>query len=277
MASRLSGGWLADTHGLRLTPLLIMVGAVTSVVVATNITSEWIDGLLRTGDVSLWPAMNGGSSAAAILVLCPLIFRFYRRLSQRALPRSRLVILHVLAACVFCMLHVGIMVALRKLIYSVGGTPYDFSTGNLSLQLIYEARKDALTYAVIVGMIWISDCLIATRRKDTPSDPTGHISIKIDNRVHYVAQNQILWISAAGNYIELFVSGRERPWLVRDSLGAFQSRLPASTFTRIHRSHMINRLFLSDVALAPSGDFTVTLKTGHQIRGSRRFRKNLDV
>ncbi|EQD74037.1 sensor histidine kinase, partial [mine drainage metagenome] len=56
------------------------------------------------------------------------------------------------------MLHVALMVSLRKGVYALASTHYDFGG---AVPLLYEFQKDVLTYAVIIGAcVWLR-----TRRK----------------------------------------------------------------------------------------------------------------
>ncbi len=55
---------------------------------------------------------------------------------------------HLLASVAYALLHVTIMVALRKLIYLTQDQSYQF--GHLLSEFFYEYRKDAATYISIV-------------------------------------------------------------------------------------------------------------------------------
>lgn len=55
---------------------------------------------------------------------------------------------HFAAACVYSVLHVAGMVAIRYVGYAAWSWPYDFSyNGDYALPFLYEWRKDLLTYA----------------------------------------------------------------------------------------------------------------------------------
>ena len=51
----------------------------------------------------------------------------------------------------FSLLHVGGMVAMRKAVYALAGSFYDFSDGVLARELFYEWRKDVLVYALLAA------------------------------------------------------------------------------------------------------------------------------
>ena len=45
---------------------------------------------------------------------------------------------------------------------------------------------------------------------------------------------------------------------------------------RIHRSFLVNRAKVTEIAPSRDGDFKVRTTDGSELRGSRRFRANLD-
>lgn len=85
---------------------------------------------------------------------------------------------------------------------------------------------------------------------------------------------EIDWISAAGDYAEVHCG--DRAWLVDDSLSALTTRLPLADFARIHRRAIVRLDRVSEVTTTAHGDGILTLKTGMQMRFSRRYRTALD-
>lgn len=84
----------------------------------------------------------------------------------------------------------------------------------------------------------------------------------------------MLWVEAAGNYIE-FHTG-QRSHLVRGTLAAWEARLAAKGFVRVHRSRLVNRTRISAIRPTPSGDVEITLDDSRSIAGSRRYRDALE-
>jgi DNA-binding LytR/AlgR family response regulator len=88
-----------------------------------------------------------------------------------------------------------------------------------------------------------------------------------------VALTEILWIEAAGNYVELHRGAS--PILHRASLTEMERRLGEANFVRIHRSRLVRRDAVTEIESKPSGDYVVRLEDGRELAGSRRYRRPL--
>ncbi len=268
-----TGGGNSGTGGAGFRPVFAFIVAVTVVVISINITSTLIEHPPGPHGYALWePFCWEITSAIGIFVLCPVIFRLYRRFPRERLGLARFFGLQAVIAIGYSMIHVAIMVALRKTAYAVLGHRYDFSLGNLPLELLYEGRKDLLTYAINVGVFWVADRLSA--KPPGPRTPE-RIEIRADGRTLYLEPGEIVWIEAAGNYVEVHVAARAQPILVRGTLGEYEGRLAEDGFVRVHRSRLLNRAHMKGFETTHSGDVTITLSDGRDIAGSRRFRENL--
>ena len=86
-----------------------------------------------------------------------------------------------------------------------------------------------------------------------------------------VDANDILSVSAAGNYVEYqLTEGRNH--LVRATLLSQEARLVPLGIVRVHRSRLINLKRVVALQGRPSGDFEIRLDTGEIVAGSRRFK-----
>jgi DNA-binding LytR/AlgR family response regulator len=68
------------------------------------------------------------------------------------------------------------------------------------------------------------------------------------------------WIEAERDYVRLHVG--ERSYLVRDSIRGLVERLDPDAFVRIHRSAVVQRDRVAQLAPRPGGGLTVVLSTG---------------
>jgi two-component system LytT family response regulator len=105
------------------------------------------------------------------------------------------------------------------------------------------------------------------------TDPLRRIVVRERNRYRLVADEEIDWIGAAGNYVEIHV--QDRSYLVRETLSDLEQRLDARHFKRIHRSTLVQVARVRDIVADPSGDFHVHLESGTVLRMSRRYRDAL--
>lgn len=55
-----------------------------------------------------------------------------------------------------------------------------------------------------------------------------------------IGSDDILWIQASGNYIEIFTS-HEKSYLLRVGLKDIEGRLPEEQFIRVHKSYIVNK------------------------------------
>jgi DNA-binding LytR/AlgR family response regulator len=165
------------------------------------------------------------------------------------------------------------MVGLRKLAYFAAGGFYDFSHGRLWIELVYEYRKDVITYAILAGVFWLIQWraeAAAARARATPE----RIEIRDGATAVYLPPGDIVWVEAAGNYVEFHARGGVR--LVRGTLSAWEAKLAPLGFVRAHRSRIVNRARIAAIRPTPSGDLSIALDDGREIAGSRRYREAVE-
>ena len=217
--------------------------------------------------VALWEAAVWEiSSVLALTALAPALMAFARRFPPTAPPRLRWLPWHLGLGLVFSLIHVLAMGVLRWLAYAAAGGWYDplAPLGDWP----YELRKDALVYSgvVICYVIWRGAPPFVGQ--GVPS--ATPIEVRDGARRLFVPVEQIIWVEAAGNYVELH-SGAG-PVLHRASLAEMERRLAGAGFVRVHRSRLVRRAAIVSLETRASGDFTVNLVTGETLAGSRRFR-----
>jgi len=87
--------------------------------------------------------------------------------------------------------------------------------------------------------------------------------------------NTIIRIEASSNYSKIYFSaamGNKTTLVTAKVLKWFQERLPAESFTRLHRSHLVNNRFLQT---NQPGTKAFELQNGKVIEISRRRRKEV--
>jgi len=269
-----TSGGISGTDGARFGPVFTFIAAITLIICIVNATSALMEHASGGSPIHIWePFLWEVSSIVALFALCPVIFVLYRRFSPSRLGLVRFLALQVPIVIVFSLLHVAGMVAIRYVGYGLAGLHYDFGHGHLPLELLYEGRKDCLSYGIYMGIFWVADRLAASR--EAPSKTPQRLEVRADGRVLYFEPSEILWVEAAGNYVELNVAGRPSPLLVRGTLAEYEAKLDGADFVRIHRSRLLNRSHIRAFETTHSGDITVTLSDGREIAGSRRYRSAL--
>jgi len=245
---------------------------IITAVISVNISSNLIENPPGHRNFALWePFCWEISSAIGFLVLLPSAWYLYGRLHWRRIGIGRFIAVQAAGAVVYSLLHVAIMVALRHLVYLAMDGHYDFSNGNLPLYLIYEGRKDALSWALILGIFWTWERVTAKPAEVLPD----RIEVRGDGRTTWLAPADILYVEAAGNYVELSVT-QGKPLLLRGTLTEFETRLVPYGFARVHRSRLVNRGHIRSAITTPSGDLRLTLSDGRDLSASRRYRDALE-
>jgi two-component system, LytTR family, response regulator len=107
----------------------------------------------------------------------------------------------------------------------------------------------------------------------TGSQTDRRLVIKTQGRVVLVDMDDIDWVEAAGNYIELKTSGGCYP--VRDGITRFSEKLDSGQFARIHRSVIVNLRKIRELQPCNRGEYMVVLKDGKQLSCSRSYRARL--
>ncbi|ESQ87476.1 hypothetical protein ABAC460_19305 [Asticcacaulis sp. AC460] len=234
-----------------------------------NISSELIENPPGDRDFPVWAPFTWEiSSAIAIMIILPVIWIGYRRYHWRRLSLMKFAVFHAVGLVMFSLNHVAIMVGVRKVVYAAMGSAYDFSHGNLLLQLIYEGRKDGLAYLLFLAFFWAYDRVTELKPQ---AEGDGRIEVTTDGRTFYLAPEEIIYAEAAGNYVELHLAAK--PLLIRGTLSEFEKRLTG--FARIHRSRLLNPVHMKSYVATSSGDLRITLSDGREIVASRRYRDAL--
>ncbi len=216
------------------------------------------------------------------LALVPAVIAFERRFTLDFGHFRRNIPLHVLASVAYCVAHVAGMVALRHLAYGWHGAHYDF--GDWPRQLFYEYLKDWRTYGGILLVVGTYQLLLLrlqgeARLLDAPDEgieppepierPERFLVRKL-GKEFLVAANDIEFLQASGNYVNLHVRGRDYP--LRITMAAIEPRMDPTRFVRVHRSWMVNLDCIAEIEPLDTGDARLQLHDGTKVPCSRRYR-----
>jgi DNA-binding LytR/AlgR family response regulator len=172
----------------------------------------------------------------------------------------------------FSLAHILAIFVSREAAYWTVGERYGFFDGGVALTLLYEWRKDVLSYAAIGAVYWWSQRQAERPPAERPGDQ--RIAIRDGGAAVFLAPREIAWVEAAGNYIEFHTAARTH--LVRGTLAAWEAQLAARGFVRVHRSRLVNRARIASIKPTPSGDLEIGLDDGRVLGGSRRYRAALE-
>jgi two-component system, LytTR family, response regulator len=109
--------------------------------------------------------------------------------------------------------------------------------------------------------------------EDFRSEPKfiKRLAVKNAGRTIYVHIDEIDWISAAGNYLELHLG--KKTHLIRERLNVLEAKVDPEKFVRVHRSTLLNVERVKEVHPLFNGDQIVILRDGTELTISRNFRE----
>lgn len=246
-----------------------------------NVFTELQDRTWLGRPVAWWfPVMTEGTSAIAVLAFAWIAGLALTRVPVTA-PWQRQAVTHLLGACLFSLLHVLGMAGLRALCNHLFDLDYHF---RLSPEvMLYEFRKDALSYVVIAAIFLahgVGRPQAATRvpggeaippaKVQAPLPGPASLDIRDGARLLRVAVGDIVAARSAGNYVEFFLTDGTHP-LMRTTLTQLGETLGPRGFLRTHRSWLVNTAHVRALAPEGSGDYALTLSDGQNIPLSRRY------
>ncbi|NUO76596.1 MAG: response regulator transcription factor [Lysobacter sp.] len=110
----------------------------------------------------------------------------------------------------------------------------------------------------------ILQALEALRRRD---DYLERIPVRVDEHLVFVAVDDVVWIKANGNLVQIHLADRVHE--LRETMTALAARLDPRRFARVHRSAIVNLRRVKTVHPWFNGHHVVTMDNGQQLRMSR--------
>jgi hypothetical protein len=264
--ARVTTGARRGTSGWPDWAIAYAILAVATLLFAIVNVLSYLDERAAMGrDVPWWePAVWEGTSGVVLLALAWIPMWLLRRLPPEG-PRWPLAIAVQLAMTIpFSLAHVALMIGLRKAAYALIGEHYEFGGGGL----LYEYRKDVLSYAIYAVTYWIVRRLRMRGAAPAPEPPL--FDIDEGQRLIRVARPDILCARSAGNYVEFFLADGRRP-LMRTTLASVEAALAGTGFVRTHKSWLANAAHVSEIVAEGSGDYGLRLTNDIHLPLSRRY------
>jgi len=99
------------------------------------------------------------------------------------------------------------------------------------------------------------------------------LAVKTDGRVFLLKTDDIEWVEAADNYVNLHMA--EASYLHRETMASMEKNLPSAKFIRINRSAIVNIDQIKEMQPLFHGDQIVILRNGAKLTLSRNYRSRL--
>lgn len=95
-----------------------------------------------------------------------------------------------------------------------------------------------------------------------------HLGVRSVGRIDRVDIDDVLWLEAAGNYVQLHLAGRAL--LHRVALSRLEQHLDPRHFVRVHRGAIVRRAQMSSLAVAGDASYLLALRCGASVPVSER-------
>lgn len=97
--------------------------------------------------------------------------------------------------------------------------------------------------------------------------------IKSGGKIHIVNYKDIIRVEAQDYYIKVHTANQS--FLMRESMKGMAQKLPDLQFVRIHKSHIVNLAYVTELEPYFNGEYMVKLQNGQSLKMSRTYRENL--
>jgi two-component system LytT family response regulator len=101
----------------------------------------------------------------------------------------------------------------------------------------------------------------------------ARIALRSAGKISFVAVEDIQYIQAAENYVELHLKGARH--LLHVPIVTLESSLDPQAFLRIHRSMIVNVRHIQELETGPHGEYIVVLKAGARLQSSRSYHEKI--
>lgn len=145
--------------------------------------------------------------------------------------------------------------------------PFDRERFELALQRAKERLQSKKAGDIEKRMSELLDHL----RPD--SKTSERLAIKTDGRVLLLKFDDLDWIEAADNYVNVHTGADN--FLVRETMTSIEQRLPQRKFMRISRSTLVNLDRIKELQPLFHGEYVVILRNGTKLTLSRTYRDKL--
>ncbi|BFT29660.1 LytTR family DNA-binding domain-containing protein [Alteromonas sp. D210916BOD_24] len=279
---------------------LVLLGVYFIINGAVNATTVLMEGLRQAVlPFSSWePFVWEYTSAFSSFLLVIVLARVLRHFPWDWLRPVRSLCIYLGMALAFAAMHIVLMIISRKSIYELAGAQYDFASSPQQwiFEVVYEMQKDMWSFVFFVVAIWCyryvvsqwlgnatNIALDALKQPETiepplpdNNTPTNNLLlIKKLGREFLINKQNIEWIESSGNYVNLYIGNDVFP--MRTTLTAFIHANAHLSIQRVHRSFAVNLNEVDNITLLESGDGVITLKSGENVKMSRRYKLSLPL
>ncbi|MHA6288253.1 LytR/AlgR family response regulator transcription factor [Maricaulis sp. CAU 1757] len=244
------------------------------VVSALSRATEWD----RLGRAYAWelPWVMEGTSLIFMLPLFYLVAAFETRWPVSPGERTAKLVAHIVGSILFAATHILLMALSRELIWALFyDSEYTYLRNPLA-DLLYDYRKDAVTYLTALMLLTLSRNLERAHEEAQAAREDAvrsrRITLKCGGRTVFLEASRFEAARADGNYAHVHTTGGETLH-ARISLTELGRLLGSAgeDVRRVHKSWIVNLNQIEERAATRQGDRVYTTTSGRRIPGSRRY------
>ena len=142
--------------------------------------------------------------------------------------------------------------------------PIDTEELQLSVQRFLESQEDYRQQFDLLKNIM--------HNIQAPSADEFRLALPTKEGVHFLMPNEIIRCEAVGNYTK-FYTDKNRTYLISKTLGEYDALLSPHNFIRTHKSHLVNKKFISFI----DHDGFAVLKDNSKVEVSRRRKEEVMI
>lgn len=139
---------------------------------------------------------------------------------------------------------------------------------------LIKSRKVGALGAQLAALVAGQDDPVVEQAAGDENAYMQRVMVKSRDSVYFVKVDDIEWIEAAGDYISINAGGKAH--LIRETMAGILKKLDPASFVRIHRSSIVCIDCIKELKPYFHGDYIVMLKSGKELRLSRRYWDQLE-
>jgi two-component system, LytTR family, response regulator len=107
----------------------------------------------------------------------------------------------------------------------------------------------------------------------SPSRFLNRIAVLSAGKTSFIYVEDVDWIRAAENYVELHVA--QASHLIHVAMNTLEKSLDPETFARIHRSLIVNLRRVTEIQPASHGEYVLRLQSGVRLQSGRTYHEKI--
>jgi two-component system, LytTR family, response regulator len=110
---------------------------------------------------------------------------------------------------------------------------------------------------------------------ESPGRYVLRFAVRTGSRIQLVLADDIEWIAAAGDYVEVHCGGG-RHHLLHETMTSLEQKLDPAKFLRIHRSRIVRMSCVRELNVIDNHEYLIKLADGSEHRSSRTYADRLE-